>query len=189
MIALFFFAITCASASTPNPAVAKLDKIGLDISGVKCASTAFSEGQGQQLSFMETTFDCGDFIAQLEVSYPLHPETMAEEVKGEVAKVHEVYGAQKNPYTGYVSQTSACPQKENLWAEKFKAQPLLIGRLNERGVWGACGKSQEDFWGAIAFIEGKEAFAKVRLTGKKRQSKSKFNSAAVAFLNTVRAKR
>ncbi len=189
--ALLFIILSTAAMAAPPPeasqVLAKLKGVGLALDVAKCKPTVFAEGKGDELSFIESAFDCGDLTVQMEVSYPLHPATMASRATAEVAKVREVYGAQKNPYTGYVSQTAHCPQAENLWQEKFKSHPLLIGRLNERGVWGACGKAKEDFWGAIAFLESKYSFAKVRILSKQRQDKSHFNNAAIGFLRSVRA--
>ncbi len=193
MIALFslpLFLNLIANAATPvDPAqlAAKLGAIGLKFSAQNCEARNLNEGRGGQLAFTEVTLGCGHLTIQIEATHPVQSALVKGQINTEVARIQEVYGASKNPYAGYVSQTAQCPQKDNLWQGKNAGQPFLIGRVTERGAWGACGKSTTDNWAALTFIESRQALTKIRIQSQKPTERTKFSTDAKEFLLQLKA--
>lgn len=182
-------AAPAANPVDPEHLKTRLGTLGLRLEHKTCQAQTLNEGRGGQLSFTEISFDCGDYSVQLEATHPVQSAVVKGQVDSEVARIQEVYGASKNPYAGYVSQTAQCPEKENLWREKNGAQPLLIGRVTERGAWGACGKSSQDHWAALTFVESGRALAKIRIQSRKPLERARFQAEAKEFLRALKADR
>lgn len=191
IFAILWTATFAAAPAPPDPAqvAARLKTLGLTLSQSECKPTSFSEGQGESLNFVEAQFDCGEFVVAIDASGPVQATAVRAQVESEFAKVQEVYGASKNPYAGYISQTAQCPQNQNLWHAKIGIHPFLIGRVTERGVWGACGKSESDFWSGLSFVESGTALAKVRITGKKSLPRRQFDRAARNWIAALKVQK
>lgn len=175
-----------AAPVNPKLATAKFKRLGLHLNLQDCQITSYSEGAGRQISFTEGMLDCGDVRLQLESSDPVQAFVVQNQVDAEVARVNEVYGAAKNPYAGYVSQTANCPDRKNIWQQKLGRHPLLIGRVTARGAWGACGESDQDHWAALAFLQTDKALIKVRVVGKTQLSRALFETRARQLLTALK---
>lgn len=176
---------SAATVSTPE-AAQKFKRLGLHLDVKECRTTSFNEGAGRQIRFAESQLDCGDVRLQLESSYPVQALVVQNQIDAETSRVNEVYGASKNPYAGYVSHIAQCSGRKNLWHERQGRKPLLIGRVTERGAWGACGESDQDYWSALSFLETDRALIKVRIITKSSLSRSRFETRARQILKTLK---
>lgn len=188
------FAARAESMAPPDaPTVqAQLKPFGVSFDSVRCQPVSLNGGKGEQRIFLEAGLNCGDLKVQIDAVQGLKESEAATEVTSQVAKIRGEYAAAKNPYAGYVSNTTQCPERENLELNTFNKHPMLIGRVSERGVWGACSKEKSDYWSALAFVEhvsaAHVALTKMTVTAKIKLTKKAFSDQVTTFLKSVRVR-
>lgn len=181
---VFFISLQSSLASALPP---ELPAFKFEVKS--CQSESADHGQAERMAFTDLQYSCGDLKVQLEVKQPVTPELVDRQVTNEMIMVQESYSAMRNPYAGFISDTAQCPTKNNFARDSFKfngkQRPLLLGRMTERGAWGACGQANDDFWGAITFMSSRDALMKIKITAKKKLSKAVFNSQVLALLRAI----
>ncbi len=157
-----------------------------------CKSESANHGTADRTAFTEVQLACGDLLVRMEITQPVTPEVMDRQVTNELIMVQGSYSAMRNPYAGFISDIAKCPAKNNFAREDFqfggKKRPLMIGRMTERGVWGACGQASEDFWGAVTFMRSGDAMMKIKITTTKKLAKAVFNSRTRGLLRAITAR-
>ncbi|MGE4132121.1 MAG: hypothetical protein AB7F86_10825 [Bdellovibrionales bacterium] len=138
---------------------------------------------------MEAQLHCSDLMVELELSAPTAPEVAGRLKVNQEIRLTESYAAGRNPYTGFISSTSQCPPSENLIKVPVAAlktqQTAFVGRLNERGLWGACGKSPTDHWGASLLLNSGSAFLELRVKSTKPMARKNFIAKVEKFFKQL----
>lgn len=182
---LLAVAVFTALASPEPKWQEALASVGIKTS-VSCESKKIRTGKAGSAEFSEISLRCGSNDIAIEVTKPIDLEAFKRHLANQSVKLSETYSAGRNPYTGFVSDTAMCPPGQNFFSKDFKTSLQIlkvhIGRMTERKVWGGCGKSDQDIWGAAASIHHKAALIDVTIKSSAKLSRKSFEKQVENFL-------
>lgn len=160
--------------------------------GSACKAESVEEGKADTMSFTEAKLNCRGLKVNAEIMQPVASAAVDRQILNETIMVQESYSATRNPYAGFISDTAQCPTKNNFTKQEFNfggvKRPLLIGRLTERGLWGACGSKDADLWGAVTFAAHGDAMLKVKILAADRLTRKEFGARVQAVLGAIKPK-